>query len=781
MGLLKHEPKYFGDWVKGGPKMKKFIAILILLVFLISISENSVKAESLDDLIPTYTWDCGNPLLNEELNKEIDDYKENDANMAEKFLASQVQNVMNIGSVAGLNTLVFGNPYCVWMDKQDSLSNDGIFTTTEREKIVDPMLKLFSTLYVTLLTLAILFSALKMGFGAMNPQVKADFWQDLKMWIGSGLLMALYIPFTNIIFGLNTAVVLSIKNVLISNGVAVDGISILANWKDMISIMPVMSLVITFLAEWTLAGILNIIYIARKIIILVLLVIGPIGVYSLLFNRTRAFFGVWLKEMIGNIFLQSIHSIVLFAFAMLSSLGAGIIMKLGLMMMFIPVSGMIFRWLNIGDSSTKMGQLMTMAGAGGIMSTIMVAQHAGSILRGGNMLTNNSAGGTTMNSAENALINAGGGSDSNITKISNMATGENSSKWQSVKKGAGALGAFVGGSAGMVTMNPMIAGATAKAGQAIATGTAQFGRNVIAGGVNIFQTGKNALNYDGPMGTGIKGFTKDLSARREFFGDMGESFGSIVGLGHVGRKMGHGLSGVSRSRLASTPFHQGGASFTGPDGQAQPVTWQTLAKVNPGAEVMHLQTNKGSSFWMKNQDGGWTTVGLRGQADPTLKNGHVRSTSFKLGNPVQGGLELQPNGAYRQVMGNPGQSATQMGPRSEGQRGSSSIVGLPGSTPHLMRTGNSYIVGGGNSNGHINQNTINAALTMDRFSDTNYDASKINPDSYVAYTSLKEKANTGSDHMADTVYSSQKGIKNATVWVANSVRSKKSARNREVI
>ncbi|WP_066297603.1 hypothetical protein [Bacillus sp. FJAT-29937] len=761
--------------------MKKFIAVLILMIILFSFPLNIAKAESLNNVVPTYTWDCGNPLVNEEMNKEIDDYKENDANMAEKFLASQVQNIMNIGSVAGLNTLVYGNPYCVWMDKQDSLSKDGIFTVTEREKIVDPMLKMFSAIYVSLLTLAILISALKMGFGAMNPQAKAEFWQDSRMWIVSGLLMALYIPVTNIIFGMNTAVVQSIRNVLISNGVGVDGVSIIAGWKDMITIMPVMSLLITFLGEWLLAVILNFIYIARKIIILVLLVLGPIGAYSLLFNRTRAFFGVWLKEMVGNVFLQSIHGIVLFAFAMLSSLGAGVLMKLGLMMMFIPVSGMISRWLNIGDSSSKMGQMMTMAGAGGILSTIMVAQHAGSILRGGNIANNNSNGGTTMNSAENALINAGGGSDSNITKISNMATGDNSAKWQSVKKGAGALGAFVGGAAGMVTMNPMIAAATAKAGQSIATGTAQFGRNVIAGGTNMIQTGKNALNYAGPMGTGLKGLSKDLSARREFFGDMGESVGSLVGLGQAGRKLGHGLSGVSRTRLADTPFHQGGMSFTGPNGEAQPVTWNTLSKVNPGAEVMHLQTNKGSSFWMKNQDGGWTSVGLKGQADPTLKNGHVRSTSFKLGNPVQGGLELQPNGAYRQRLDTQNQGMIQMGAGSEPQGNSSSIVGLPGSTPHLMRTGNSYIVGGGNANGQINQTSINAALTSERFSDTNYDASKINPDSYVAFTSLNHKANTGSDHMADLVYSGQKGMKNATGWVASKVRNNKTSRNREVI
>jgi hypothetical protein len=704
---------------------------------------------SIDNVVPTYNWSCGKPLIDEDINKTVDDFIENKANMAEKFVASQIQNVFAIGDIAGLNTLIFGNPYCVWMDEEDTLSKDGIFTTNERTKIVDPMLKIFSAVYVTLLTLAILLSTLKMGLGSTNPQSRSDFWYDVRMWVISGLLMALYIPFTNIIFGMNTAVVQTIRGLLEANGVTTDGISIIATVnEDSGELANVMSLLFTFLAEWVLAVILNFIYIARKVVILVLLVIGPIGAYSLLFNKTRAFFGTWLKELFGNVALQSIHGVVLFAFAMISSLGAGTLMKLGLMMMFIPVSGMISRWMNIGDSSSRMGTMMSMAGLGGVMSTMMIASQAGNIIRGGNMMMSNSST-SQASSAENALISAGGGSDSVTTKISSMATGEHSSKWQAIKSGVGMAGAVIGGAAGLATMNPLGVVAGAKAGQAISGGVAQLSRNLVSGTANATKTGFTPFKYDGPMGQGIKGFAQDSTAKREFFGNMGESIGSMVFLGSVGRKLGHGLSGVSRGNLAS--------------GQQ---SWKAHAAAHPNSDVMHLQTNTGSAFMMKTNTGQWQQVGIKGAADNALRNGQVRVTPYKLGNPNGGSLQLQPNGSYRQEAGSANGESN----------ASSSLVGLPGSTPHIMRTENSYLVGGGNSNGGINQTTINAALQGERIADTNFDSSNINPDAYVAHSILGSRIHTGSDHMADALH-----ISRTAGWVASGVKSMKSERRREII
>lgn len=800
--------------------MKKLIICLSLLCsLLIDPIQTFAIPKQLDDINPsnptvdskgvTYQWQCGNPLISKEANEKIDDFKENDANMAEKFVASQVQNIFNIGDIAGLNTLIYGNPYCLWLDKEDSLSSDGIFTEKERSTIVEPMLKLFSASYVTLLVLAILIASLKMGLNAISPQSRAEFWNDVKMWLLSAIFMLAYIPLTNTLFGLNTVIVQSIRSLLGDN---VDGVSIISNFKDMSLSFGVMPMIITFLGEWLLATILNFVYISRKVIILILLIMGPIAAYSMLFAKTRAFLGTWIKELVGNVFLQTIHAIVLFAFVMLSDLGAGVIMKLGLMMMFIPVSGMISRWLNIGDSSSKVGSMMSMVGLGGIMSTVMLAQQAGNIMRGGNMFSNNSNssnGSSTLNSssAESSLMSAGGGNDSGITSISSSAMGQNSSIWQNMKKGAGAVGAVIGGAAGAVTGNPVGVIAGAKAGSAISQGALQASRNVGYGFANSLKTLASPFTYNEQNGQGLKGFMGNLEARREFGGNVGESIGSMVGLGYLGRNVGHALSGVSRNRLANAPQSQGGLAIQGVNGSytspsqgrlaesnpsAQALHLQTnkgsviqgvngsyvtpslkrFAESNPGAQALHLQTNKGSAIMMKNRDGEWTKIGLTGQADPTLKNSSVRATPFQFSNSKMGNLELQPNGSYKQQQLKLDDSGN---PRSQNV-----TAGLPGSTPHLMRTGNSYIVGGGSKDGKINLQTAQAAMTNTRVEDQNFDSSRINPDAYFINTSVGKKANSVSDHVADTLHLSSQTVKSASSWVTSKVKKDKG-RRREIV
>ncbi|UZN01306.1 type IV secretion system protein (plasmid) [Lysinibacillus sp. MHQ-1] len=84
------------------------------------------------------------------------------------------------------------------------------------------------------------------------------------------------------------------------------------------------SFLIVAIGEWILAGILNVVYLARKVIILLLLVLGMVAIYSLMFSKTRAFFGNWFRELLGNVFLQSIHAIVFYGMVMFAEMGASV-------------------------------------------------------------------------------------------------------------------------------------------------------------------------------------------------------------------------------------------------------------------------------------------------------------------------------------------------------------------------------------------------------------------------------------------------------------------------
>ena len=863
---------------------KKYWIVLLLVLILIPTNASAAKEPAKEE--PLYA--CGKPLISKDVDKNIDEYKEEDANMADRFIASQIQNLFHIGDVNSLANLVFGNPYCVWMDKDQKMADDGIFTTTEREKIIDPILKLFSGSYTLLLTLAILISSLKMGLKANNPIARQEFWSDMSMWAVSAIFIATYIPLTNLVFNLNVGLVQAIKDTIAAQGLKTDGISIIAMENmDKVTVNPITSLgnLIVFLAEWVLAAVLNLIYIARKITIMLLLMLGYVAAYSLIFPKTKGFFGVWVKELVGNIFLQSIHGLILFSFVMMANTGAGNFMKLGLMVMFIPLSGMISKWLNIGDSSTKLGQTATMMGLGGLAATTMIAKQAGNVMRGGNVFGGSNTATSSLNSGgdltnNGSVMNAGGASDSAFTAITANAKGENSSFWNSLKTAGGTVGAVVGGSAGMV-LGPAGSAAGALVGMKASQGVMQLGRNLSMGGTDAIKSLYSAKNYSGVGGTGFSGMMKDLQGRRSFFGNMGESMGSMVGLGVAGRGLGHALSGVSRQRIAGSPTSQGGTGTSRTDGTVSQMTWGELTQSSPGSNVRFAQTNKESGFFMQNANGDWSKIGATGAADPTLKDGAVRMMDYKV-NSGSNPLQLQANGTYKYMPAanpasmdsnipissvvnpmasvNPGNVVSPNGinsmvspgstvpassginssvspgstvsipsginsmvspgttvPASSGinsmvnpgstvptSSGINSVVsssapnsqepliqssapsnqtgtaGLQGSTPHILRTSDAYIVGGGNTNGSLNPTVFASAPQVQRVADPAFKGASINPDSFVAQQARGVDTRSGSDRGADFVHGSKSHLNSAAGWVSNKVgRTKK--RNREII
>ncbi|MBO0588394.1 MULTISPECIES: hypothetical protein [unclassified Sporosarcina] len=643
--------------------MGKKILFLFVLCF-VSISGVTFAAEESPSL-SGFTCSKGG-FFSEEFNDEVERYKEDDANMAEKFMTSQLQNLWNIGDVNGLSTLVFGNPYCVWADNaftdesKIEMAPDGIFTAVEREKIINPVLKMFSVVYVALMTLAMMISGLKLGFNSVRGRGISDFSEDMRMWLLSIFFIAGYGIITNMIFELNAAVVLSFKSLLEQQGANPESFSIMASWHDLVGIgsggIPILSLLIVVLAEWILAIVLNFVYIARKVIVLVLLILGFVAGYSLLFARTRAFFGTWMRELLGNVFLQSIHALLLFGMAMFASQGASTIYKLGLMMMFIPLTGMISKWLKIGDSSSKMGSALTMVGLGGVMSTMMLTSQAGNLMRGGNMnggnnsLLSSSSARSDSAFGGTSIAAAGGGNDASITSISTNASGASSDSWMNSKNTLSNIGGAIFGTAGMVA-GPGGAIAAAKVGKSLTSALVQGPRNMVSGAQSAMNILQSAKGYnDGAGNTGFTSMMGNLGARRAYFGNMGEALGAMVGKGGAGRNIGLAMSGVSRQRLLGTSLADGGRGMlTDSSGSVLPTTMASLSRQYPGANMQYVQTNQGSSMWVQTPNQDWQQVGLTGAADPLMNNGEARVMDYQLAQ-ANTSYELQGNGSYRARM-----------------------------------------------------------------------------------------------------------------------------------
>lgn len=653
--------------------MKKVKVLLFLLIVSLSLSpvtafarldpgsgtaldkiDSGGNKNGIDTSYSLGSFPCGEPLISDDVKEQIEKYKEDEANMAEKFLTSQVENVFNIGDINGMSTLVFGNPYCIWAGKKAEMSADGIFTIDERKKIIDPLLKLFGSVFFLVLILSMLLTGLKTMGNSVRGQAMDEFWSDAKMWIVALFLAFFYNHLTNWLFQINAAIVLDIKGLLEAQTDNLDNISTMSSVTDFFPAL-MGSFLIVALGEWVLAGILNVVYLARKVIILLLLVLGMVAIYSLMFAKTRAFFGNWFRELLGNVFLQSIHAIVFYGMIMFAELGASPFFKIGLMIMFIPISGMISKLLNIGDSSTKVGSALTMVGLGGMVSTMMLASQAKSVMYGGSLsnggLFNNnnstsSSGGDSLTSLANSLAN-----DSASTSISSSAAGTNSSLFNMAKETGSKLGGFVGGGAGVVA-GPIGAGIGAKVGGAVGGGLVQMGRNMGVGISNIHSNFNQARKFSNENGTGFKALFGSnanfdtLNARRQTMGNFGESIGVMLAGQRgaaIGRNAGFALSGVSRQRLAnemSSSFNMRDAS-----GNLQATTFNALAQKYPNADMKWMQTNQGSGFYVSTNDG-WKQVGLTGSADSSLKDGQARVMDYKLADPSLN-YEYQSNGTYK--------------------------------------------------------------------------------------------------------------------------------------
>ncbi|RRJ54682.1 hypothetical protein EHV15_34355 [Paenibacillus oralis] len=757
------------------------------------------------------------------------DKAENDANLMNGFIIGQANNLFKIPGINSIQNLVFGNPYSTWGFGSNTGDNlvDGIFYQSELKQVINPLIATFSGVYATILMLAIMLSSLKAGMKAHSPQSKEDFWKDVHMYVASAFFMGLFWMLFHTLMAINWGIVQGVGSTLKSLGKPLDGVSIIATATNDDTYQFKMGDLFVFLAEWGLAAYLNFIYIARKIIIVLLCVMSPFAAYSLLFAKTRAFFGTYMKELIGNIFLPAIHSTILFVFVqMAGNLGQGMgptIFKLGMIIMFVPVTGMVSKWLNLGDSSTAMGRTATALGLAGIGGAMMLSKGVMNMSGKGRGSANgvNPAGGGGVGTETPGGTGVSMGNDSGASVLSKAAEG--GSVWNKVKKAGATAGAVVGGTVG----SPFGAGgvvAGAAIGSKAFNGLLQATRNSFSGLKGTYSTIKNAGKGIGENEKPNWSFGNigkkwgDLAERRAMMGELGESvgmFGGGVGaaigtamggpigaaiggaiggkLGTGGKALGQMLSGVSRQRA-----FEAGRGEIRPDGtmSAKGLTPEQIVGDNNNnftrfmggpngmGEVRWSQTDTRSWYEAKNKDGSWERIGAYGAGDASLKGGARRLIDYNLRGPGDQWTR-QENGSYTRSIQHP-ERIDANGRVTEKARTERELVGMSGSTATLGRKSEAYIADATGKKLH---------------SDNSFDVRRVNPDDYFNHTQIgkvnaKGKPTAPDDRAANIVAGTYKatgaatkagiktvayGPKKATGWVQQGYQNYRDRKSSGVI
>ncbi|MER2005818.1 MAG: hypothetical protein ABS939_00075 [Psychrobacillus sp.] len=529
---------------------------------------------------------CG-PVLTDEKKEVVQNFQDGDASLQEAYTIDILQAIWNMANINTLNTLIFGNPYCIWFDNPEEELVFGIFTKEQKENIIDPVFHMFTGLFTVALLISMMMTGMKMGLKPLGTRVQ--FTEELWMYISVCFLIAVYWIFIEQILNINWAITGAFKDLLLAQGIDLSSSTIVATQDD----FNFTDIIIMF-AEWVLMLFLNFVYVLRTFMITILLCLGGLAILSLLYQSTRSFFGTWVLDFVGAVFVQSIHALYLSIVLLFVSQLEGemsVVIKLLLLILFLPLTSAIMNWMNL--SSGGLASSVGLSGVNSVGAAVAMSKR----LKG----MQKPSGGKFKSPELSSL---------RTTRISATASGNASKSWQTAKSLTSKVGMGVGAAAGSV----------------LGPGGMALGASVGSKGAALLQAPRNLAG--GIKGTAdtVKGIKKegfnnvmgDLQKRRMFFGNMGESVGAMVGAGGAGRGMGEALSGVSRQRLANSSENGGLGG----------VTLEGLAKKYPGGDISFMQTNQGSGFYLND---GTQLVSPMGAADPNLANGEIRKVDYKFG------------------------------------------------------------------------------------------------------------------------------------------------------
>lgn len=569
--------------------------VRLLLVFLIlvpslflNVSITYANSDS-DEKEPKKA--CESALKDKETKDKVDDFRDERATLVEEYSLDIVELAFNAIGINTLKQLVFGNPYCIWFESEEESPelSYGLFPTSIKENAIDPIFNIVTGVSVLLFCLSILISGLKMMYSHTFTQ-RFNIGEEIFMYFVTAVMLVCYWMGVDYIFMMNNAIVTSVSDLLESQGMKLGSLSIVASQDE----FEFTDIIVMF-AEWVMLLFLNLVYMFRLFVITVLLMAGGLAIIGLLYERTRKYFRMWLIDFIGAIFMQSVHSIYFAVVIMFVNTGsAGVFFKIILLFLFLPMSSMLLSIMGMSTAS------ITVRGSQNMVNS------AARLIRAKQMFK-----GKTKNPKD-----LGG-----KTAISALAEGTNSGSWNKFKAGAQFSGAVLGGTAGMV-----IGGGGAALGASVGSkmmgSTLQAPRNIAAGVKGIMDT-RGKVN-DKSLSL------NNISDKRQYFGSMGESVGTMFGQGQIGRKIGYKLSGVSTDRVLNSTELGGLGS----------VTLSDISAKYPEAKIQFQQTNEGSGFYL-DDNGSMKLISPIGEADTRLKDGMMRTIDFS---PTDGADRIAADG-----------------------------------------------------------------------------------------------------------------------------------------
>lgn len=222
------------------------------------------------------------------------------ANVVEEFFVDLLQSTLNglrnLLGLYGLNELIYNDGI-----RGSSAWVHGAMPEAWHDNVVKYHI-VFQAFAWSLITLAILKSLIQRNLATINPSMRVSLMEQIQNLLITGFILSAIFPIIAMFMYLNVKIV----DVFGSLAPDFNDFSGLNNYSNMLSgmIMQVFYFIVTLY--------LNFVYIMRSITLAILIAMAPIFVVTIAFGGAwKQLFGVWMRELLSNIFLQSFHAFIL--------------------------------------------------------------------------------------------------------------------------------------------------------------------------------------------------------------------------------------------------------------------------------------------------------------------------------------------------------------------------------------------------------------------------------------------------------------------------------------
>lgn len=307
--------------------MRKWVAFFLIVMFLLPATVSA--APSFDPVPDGYDGYLPEMPVDEKLEEVKREIKDSDT-IIDRLVASLLN-----GFAKGLGWLVGGTNLDMIIFNQSNPMNGkpyqgntvgGIFTKAEWNNVVNPLRISFSVVAWMFFAVSIAYYGLKVMKDSTNPLKQVDLREKLLAYIGAAAMLAFMHMIFFLLVNLNNAFVQGLYGFVKDNELFQETFSVLGvidaeqAMTESVVLDAVIHILMQFLVIWFVF-----LYIFRKFIIGILVVIAPLAAWAFARNRDGMAFKLWLAELTSQIFIQTAHAlvIVLYVGFLSNSLGKG--------------------------------------------------------------------------------------------------------------------------------------------------------------------------------------------------------------------------------------------------------------------------------------------------------------------------------------------------------------------------------------------------------------------------------------------------------------------------